>query len=51
MDHIDIVVADPKQMADFLIAIGFTFVRETGNGGGSVEVAFPGYAADVRSWN
>ena len=34
-------------MADFLIAIGFTLVRETGHGGGSVEVAFPGYAADA----
>lgn len=46
IDHIDIVVANPKEMANFLISVGFTLVRETDHGGGSVEVAFPGYAAN-----
>lgn len=42
IDHIDIVVEDPRQMADFLVSIGFTHVRETEGGRGSIEVAFPG---------
>lgn len=42
IDHIDVVVEDPKKMADFLVSIGFTHVRETEGGRGSVEVAFPG---------
>ena len=42
IDHIDIVVQDPEKMADFLISVGFKLVRKTDQGGGSVEVAFPG---------
>ncbi len=43
-DHIDIVVKDPKVMADFLIRLGFVQLRETQGGRGSIELAFPGQA-------
>lgn len=41
IDHIDVVVDDPKAMADFLVSIGFALVREM-HSRGSIEVAFPG---------
>lgn len=44
LDHIDIVVEDVVRMRDFLIAIGFEFVRQTDHGGGAVELRFPGGA-------
>jgi len=42
IDHIDIVVENPLQMADFLVSIGFTLVRKLEHGGTAVELAFPG---------
>jgi glyoxylase I family protein len=42
IDHIDIAVANPHQVADFLISLGFTEVRRTDHGGGAVELRFPG---------
>ena len=42
LDHIDIVVEDVGVMRDFLVAVGFTVLRETGHGGGAVELRFPG---------
>lgn len=42
LDHIDIVVENPQQMADFLVSIGFKLVRKLEHGGEAVELAFPG---------
>lgn len=42
IDHIDVVVDDPRKMAEFLVSVGFTPVRETEGGRGSIEIAFPG---------
>lgn len=42
LDHVDLVVADPEQMASFLAGAGFTVLRRTEGGRGSVEMTFPG---------
>lgn len=42
IDHIDIVVKDPAEMAAFLRSVGFVVHRETDHGGGSIELRFPG---------
>ena len=42
LDHIDIVVEDIHAMSAFYQSVGFTLVRETGHGGGAVELRFPG---------
>ena len=42
LDHIDIVVENPRKMAEFFISIGFKLVRTLEHGGGAVELAFPG---------
>ncbi|MGQ3215579.1 MAG: VOC family protein [Shinella sp.] len=41
IDHIDIVVVNPGEMARFLVSLGFTLVRETDHSGGSIELTFP----------
>jgi catechol 2,3-dioxygenase-like lactoylglutathione lyase family enzyme len=42
LDHIDIVVADPQVMAQYLETLGFQRIRETAGGRGSIELRFPG---------
>lgn len=42
IDHIDIVVEDPEQMATFLGGLGFVEVRRTSAARGSIELRFPG---------
>jgi catechol 2,3-dioxygenase-like lactoylglutathione lyase family enzyme len=42
LDHIDIVVESPLQMADFFVSIGFKLLRKLEHGGQAVELAFPG---------
>ena len=42
IDHIDIVVKNPADMATFLCSVGFVVHRETDHGGGSIELRFPG---------
>jgi catechol 2,3-dioxygenase-like lactoylglutathione lyase family enzyme len=42
LDHIDIVVENPQQMADFFVSIGFKLVRKLEHGGEAVELTFPG---------
>ena len=41
IDHIDIVVVNPGEIARFLVSLGFTLVRETDHSGGSIELTFP----------
>ncbi|WP_295048510.1 VOC family protein [uncultured Paracoccus sp.] len=42
IDHIDLVVKDPDEMAAFFMALGYRFHRRTDHGGGSIELHFPG---------
>lgn len=42
IDHIDIAVDDLEKWTDFLEAVGFSVLRRTSHGGGSVELRFPG---------
>jgi catechol 2,3-dioxygenase-like lactoylglutathione lyase family enzyme len=42
IDHIDIVVEDPGRMSQFLQNLGFSVIRETPAGRGSIELRFPG---------
>ena len=42
IDHIDIAVDDLDQWSAFLESIGFSVIRRTSHGGGSVELSFPG---------
>jgi glyoxylase I family protein len=42
LDHVDIVVGNPDEMATFLAAAGFRVIRRTAGTRGSIELAFPG---------
>lgn len=42
IDHIDIAVDDLEKWTGFLESIGFSVLRRTSHGGGSVELRFPG---------
>jgi 4-hydroxyphenylpyruvate dioxygenase-like putative hemolysin len=42
IDHIDIAVDDLEKWTSFLESIGFSVLRRTSHGGGSVELRFPG---------
>jgi catechol 2,3-dioxygenase-like lactoylglutathione lyase family enzyme len=42
LDHVDIVVGNPDEMAMFLAAVGFKVIRRTGGVRGSIEMSFPG---------
>jgi catechol 2,3-dioxygenase-like lactoylglutathione lyase family enzyme len=42
IDHIDIAVEDLNKWTNFFEQIGFTVIRRTDHGGGSVELSFPG---------
>ena len=42
IDHIDIAVDDLEKWTTFFEAIGFTVIKRTVHGGGSVELSFPG---------
>lgn len=45
IDHIDIAVEDLDKWTAFLEAVGFTVLKKTSHGGGSVELKFPGVDA------
>jgi catechol 2,3-dioxygenase-like lactoylglutathione lyase family enzyme len=45
IDHIDIAVEDLEKWTAFLEAVGFTVIKRTSHGGGSVELKFPGVDA------
>ena len=42
IDHIDIAVDDLDKWTQYFEAIGFTIIKKTTHGGGSVELRFPG---------
>lgn len=42
LDHVDIVVGNPDEMAAFLAVVGFRVIRRTAGTRGSIELAFPG---------
>jgi 4-hydroxyphenylpyruvate dioxygenase-like putative hemolysin len=42
IDHIDVAVDDLEKWTNFLEVVGFSVLRRTSHGGGSVELRFPG---------
>lgn len=42
LDHIDLVVGNPEEMAAFMERAGLSVLRRTGDGRGSIEMTFPG---------